>query len=137
MLKKFILSAALIAGIGAYYLTALTGESAAASASAIVASGTFEGRSDHITTGGISILKTESGYVAVLEQNFSLDGAPAPTLGFAKGGVFDKATEFAKLAEKEGLQVYAIPANIDPANYDGFVVWCADFAVPLGIAALK
>ena len=60
------------------------------------------------------------GHVAVLEPDFSLDGAPAPTLGFGKSGEFDKSSEFSKLESKDGLQVYKLPANIDPTAYDEF-----------------
>lgn len=102
----------------------------------VVKTGNFEGRSDHITTGDVSILKTSDGYVAVLNSNFSLDGAPAPTLGFGNNG-FDKKTEFTKLKSKSGLQMYKIPTNIDVENFNEFYVWCSDFSVPLGVASLK
>lgn len=102
----------------------------------VTATGSFEGRSDHVVTGGLTILKTETGYVAVLESNFSLDDAPAPTLGFGNDGDFVGATEFSKLESKTGLQVYAIPAGIDPSAYGEFYVWCSRFDVPLGVAAL-
>lgn len=104
--------------------------------STVLKSGAFEGRNKHVTTGGVSIVKTASGYVAILESDFSLDGAPAPTLGFGNNG-FDKKTEFTKLSSKKGLQVYAIPASIKPEDYDEFYVWCADFSVALGVASLK
>ncbi len=107
-----------------------------AAATSVVQAGVFEGRSDHITTGGVSILKTSSGYVAVLEGNFSLDGAPEPSLGFGKDG-FVKTTEFTPLKSNNGLQVYEIPASINPADFDEFYVWCSKFSVPLGVASLK
>ena len=102
-----------------------------------IASGTFEGRSKHVTTGTVTIKREAGKTYAVLGSDFSLDGAPAPTLGFANGEKFDLATEFTKLASKTGAQTYEIPADIDPAKYDHFVVWCSKFAVPLGTAALK
>lgn len=135
MFKKLVLAIALLAGLGASFATTASAQSMAHSE--VAQSGTFEGRSDHITTGGVSILKTASGYVAVLEKDFSLDGAPAPTLGFGKDGKFDKASEFTKLESKTGLQVYAIPANVNPADFNEFYVWCADFSVPLGVAKLS
>ena len=101
----------------------------------VVLTGTFEGRSDHITTGRVSIVKTASGYVARLENDFSLDGAPAPTLGFGQDG-FVAATEFTTLNKKDGFQLYDIPASINPADFNEFYVWCADFSVPLGVATL-
>lgn len=137
MLKKIIFAAALVLGLGAIPTNLTVDKAHAGEGSKVVKSGTFEGRSDHITTGGISIVKTASGYVAVLENDFSLDGAPAPTLGFGNDSKFDKKSEFTKLNSKDGLQVYAIPTGIDPNKFNEFYVWCADFSVPLGVAALK
>ena len=50
-------------------------------------SGTFTGASDHITTGGVQIVKTaDGGAVVILDTDFSLDGAPDPRVGFGKDG---------------------------------------------------
>ncbi|MEP3276186.1 MAG: DM13 domain-containing protein [Stappiaceae bacterium] len=137
MFRKFILAAAIVFGFSAVQAGIAVGAAHAGEASKVVKAGTFEGRSDHVTTGGISIVKTGSGYVAVLEGDFSLDGAPAPTLGFGNDTKFDEKSEFTKLESKEGLQAYAIPANVDPNKFNEFYVWCADFSVPLGVASLK
>ena len=58
--------------------------STAASQSAAIASGTFDGRSDHITTGGVSLVKTGSGYALNFAADFSLDGAPDPIVAVGK-----------------------------------------------------
>ena len=136
MFKKIAFT---LLAIIAFNTAALTGASAAPAdaVSTTVKSGSFEGRNDHVTTGGVSIVKTSSGYVAVLEGDFSLDGAPAPTLGFGKNGKFDEKTEFTKLGSISGLQVYQIPGNINPSNFTEFYVWCSDFEVSLGVAALN
>lgn len=135
MFMKHLVAVALVAG-----LTGLAAGPADAagheSKSQVVASGTFEGRSSHETSGGVSILKTASGHVAVLEGDFSLDGAPDPTLGFGKSGSFAQATEFTELKSNTGLQVYAIPDGVNPSDFDEFYVWCRKFSVPLGVAAL-
>jgi len=102
----------------------------------VVKTGSFEGRNKHITTGDVSILKTSDGYIAILNHNFSLDGAPAPTLGFGKNG-FDKKTEFTKLKSITGLQIYKIPSNINVEDFNEFYVWCSDFDVSLGVATLQ
>lgn len=135
MLKKLILSITIIAGLGAALAT--TARSDGYDTSQVVTSGTFEGRSDHVTTGGVSIIKTASGYIAVLESNFSLDGAPDPTLGFGNDGSFDAKTKFTKLESINGLQAYAIPASVDVSTFNEFYVWCAEFSVPLGVATLS
>lgn len=103
----------------------------------IAKTGTFKGLSRHVTKGSISIVQADSGYIVLLESDFSLDGAPAPSLGFGKDGKFDPATEFTQLAGIKGAQVYAVPSSINPLDFNEFYVWCADFTVPLGVAALK
>jgi len=139
MFKKFAFAffALITAGMASTsYAQAPAHSNATEVVSSIFKTGTFVGKNKHITTGGISIIKTSSGYIAVLESDFDLDGAPSPTLGFGKNG-FDKKSEFTKLNSDKGLQVYAIPANINPADYDEFYVWCADFNVALGVASLN
>ncbi|MEM7353301.1 MAG: DM13 domain-containing protein [Acidobacteriota bacterium] len=105
--------------------------------STVAASGTFTGKSDHVTTGGVTILETGSGYVVVLEADFSLDGAPDPKIGFGNNGKFATKTLFTPLENKTGLQVYALPKSIDPAKYNEIYIWCEKFSVPLGVASLN
>ena len=99
--------------------------------------GTFTGDSGHATSGTVTVERDGDRTFVVLGEDFSLDGAPAPTLGFAKGGEFDLATEFAALGALTGRQVYEVPPDIDVSDHDTFVVWCTDFAVPLGHATLN
>jgi len=109
---------------------------AEASAEATVAKGSFEGRSKHITSGETYILKTRAGYALVLADNFSLDGAPGPVLGFGNDGKYDKASYVADLESDTGRQVYPLAAGFNPANFNEVYVWCEDFSVPLGVAKL-
>ncbi len=102
----------------------------------VVASGTFEGRSDHEVSGGVSIVETDAGFVLRFGSDFSLDGAPAPEIGFGSDG-YDAATRFAKLEELTGEQTYPIPETIDPAAFNEVWVWCTRFDVPLGVATLQ
>ena len=103
----------------------------------LLKSGTFVGQSKHVTTGSVRIERDGDRTLVILGADFSLDGAPAPTLGFTKNGTFDKATEFAKLKALTGKQFYEISDKIDVSAYDTCTVWCAKFSVPLGSAALK
>lgn len=102
-----------------------------------IASGEFAGRSKHITTGGVSIVKTSSGYKVVLADNFSLDGAPDPKVGFGKSGKFDTSTLISPLKNLTGKQSYTVPASIDVSRYDEVYIWCEKFSVPLGVATIK
>ncbi len=117
-------------------LAATTFSIASANAGETVSKGSFEGRSDHITTGNVEIVKAHDGsYKVILADNFSLDGAPDPKIAFGKDGV-DKGTIFAPLKNKTGKQEYIVPASINPANFNEIYIWCEKFSVPLGVASL-
>ena len=101
------------------------------------ASGSFKGRSKHITSGDVSIVKTEAGYDLVLGDNFFLDGAPDPVIGFGNSDNYDAATTFTKLKKKTGHQTYSLPEGFTLSNYSQVFVWCEKFSVPLGVATLS
>ncbi len=130
MLKFFKVIAAVVFAVSAFAI-------APAHADGSVSHGTFDGRSDHVTTGGVEIVKDgHGGYKVILAKDFSLDGAPDPKLAFGHNGV-DKSTIFAPLKSKTGHQEYELPASIDPTKYNEIYVWCEKFSVPLGVASLK
>ncbi len=101
-----------------------------------MASGSFTGKSNHVTSGGVSIVKSGGGFQLVLEDSFKFDGAPDPKLAFGKNG-YDKSTIFSKLKANSGKQVYDVPASIDLSRYNEVWVWCEKFSVPLGVAKLN
>jgi len=125
---------ALFAASFALMLTLFAGQAGAADT---IASGSFVGKSNHITTGQVTIKREGGKVLIVLEDNFTFDGAPDPKLGFGNSGKYDLQTTFVPLAKNAGKQIYELPAGIDPANYNEFYVWCEKFSVPLGVAALK
>lgn len=106
-------------------------------ASAEDRAGSFEGRSDHITTGEVKIVQTSAGPVVLLASDFSLDGAPDPKVGFGSNGKFDAATILGPLRSINGLQAYAVPDGIDPGQYNEVYIWCEKFSVPLGVATIN
>lgn len=130
LIKGLVIAAALVA-------FSVHSAPSAAKANGIVASGTFAGANDHVTTGGVSIVKTDNGYVVILADNFSLDGAPSPKVGFGKDGKYDKSSELAALQTKTGLQVYQIPASVNVSDFNEIFIWCDKFSVSLGSAVLK
>ncbi len=139
MFKKIAFALVTVLSLQAVSLTPASAQAPSESETAqtvIVSQGTFKGRNRHVTTGTVTIVKTDAGYQAILESDFSLDGAPAPTLGFGNRK-FDKSTEFSALKSNTGRQVYDLPASINPADFSKFYVWCADFSVALGVAELK
>lgn len=122
------------------YASDVTPQSSAAAVQSVEMSaefrGNFEGRSKHITSGDVSIVKTASGYNLILGDNFFLDGAPDPVIGFGHDDTFDETTIFTKLEKKEGRQTYGLPEGFTPNNYSQIYVWCEKFSVPLGVATL-
>lgn len=102
----------------------------------IVTTGTFSGLSDHITTGGVTIRQDGDTFYVVLEEDFSLDGAPDPKLGFGDGEYIIE-TQFSELKNKDGYQTYKLPAGLDPTQYSQIYVWCEQFSVPLGMASIN
>ena len=106
-------------------------------ANAAIASGTFSGRSDHITTGQVTLEETNAGYQLSFASDFSLDGAPDPVVALGNGGVYVKANKLGKLKNKTGRQTYALPASFKPGQFSEVYVWCEEFDVPLGIANLS
>jgi len=101
-----------------------------------IAKGEFSGRSDHITSGTVKIVKSSSGFKLVLSDDFSLDGAPDPTLAFGNGN-YVETSNFSALKQIKGEQTYDLPAELDPTIYSQVYVWCKKFSVPLGVAELE
>ncbi|MEL6751241.1 MAG: DM13 domain-containing protein [Pseudomonadota bacterium] len=100
-------------------------------------SGQFSGDNNHVTTGKVTVKQVDGRTVVVLGPKFSLDGAPAPTIGFSTNGKFDAKSEFTKLESLTGSQTYTVPATLDVSGYDAIHIWCADFNVSLGTASLN
>lgn len=94
--------------------------------------GTFKGASNHVTTGTAEV----AGNQVHLLADFTFDGAPDPKVALGKDG-FDKSTLMGPLASNSGKSSYAIPAGIDPSDYNEVWIWCEKFNVPLGVAKLN
>lgn len=133
MQRNLSIAGPLVLGLGIAAMS-LSGELRAED---VIATGTFQGSSDHVTTGGVAVVKTDSGHVLKLQPDFSLDGAPDPKLGFGNDGQYDTATTFSPLNANTGEQDYDLPASIDPTGYNEVYVWCEEFSVPLGVAKLQ
>lgn len=109
-----------------------------ASADETRSQGTFTGASEHITTGGVQIVKTaDGGAVVILDSDFSLDGAPDPRVGFGSDGTYAEASDLGELQNISGLQIYVVPPSINVDNFNEVYIWCLQFGVPLGVAALS
>lgn len=101
-------------------------------------SGTFVGKSNHITKGMVTVTKNDDGTATVtLAADFWFDGAPDPRVGFGNNGKFTKGTNIGHLKANTGTQSYVVPANINVDDFNEVYIWCERFAVPLGVAALN
>lgn len=130
---KNLLSKIAVAG-----LVAATFSAPLAAQADVVSGGTFTGASDHITTGNVSIFKTnDGGALVILDSNFSLDGAPDPRVGFGKDGVFAPISDLGPLQDLGGTQVYKVPASVNLDDFNEVYIWCLKFGVPLGVAGLS
>ncbi len=130
---KTFLSTALVAATLAF--TALAPTTASAGDTSLT--GTFTGDNDHITTGGVSVVKTANGgAVVILDTNFSLDGAPDPKVGFGKDGTYVPASDLGVLTQNTGLQVFVVPASVNVDDFNEVYIWCEQFSVSLGKADL-
>ena len=102
-----------------------------------VSEGTFSGRSDHVTTGQVTLEKTTTGYQLRFSADFELDGAPDPVVAIGNGEIFQVANKLGKLKNRTGEQVYTLPASFTPGQFSQVYVWCEQFSVPLGVADLS
>ena len=102
-----------------------------------VASGTFEGRSNHVTSGGVNIIEENGRYFVELADDFSLDGGPDPRVGFGNDGQYDHDAYLGALLNLTGRQSYALPSTWNYKNYNEVYIWCEVASVPLGVASIK
>jgi len=103
-----------------------------------ISSGSFTGASDHITTGGVKVIKTaDGGAVVILDSDFSLDGAPDPRVAFGSDGKYAEPSNLGVLQNLKGLQIYRVPATVNVDDYNEVYIWCSKFGVSLGVASLK
>lgn len=99
--------------------------------------GTFEGRSNHVTTGSVKVVKENGRYIVELGDDFSLDGGPDPRVAFGKDGKYDPNTKLGALLNLTGKQRYAVPPTLDISGHNEVYIWCEVAGVPLGVASIK
>ncbi|WP_170382347.1 DM13 domain-containing protein [Ruegeria atlantica] len=99
--------------------------------------GTFEGRSNHITSGSVKLVKDGERYIVELGDDFSLDGGPDPRVAFGKDGTYAPDSKLGALLNLTGKQSYAVPPTMDVSGYNEVYIWCEVAGVPLGVASLK
>lgn len=97
-------------------------------------SGMLKGAGDHRATGTVSIVKDASGNPTLLLTDITVDKVPDGRVYLAKDADYTKGVEIGKLTKFSGTVQYAIPATVNPADYNSVVIWCQKFSVEIGHA---
>ena len=124
-------------------LPAATASGSPGSQSPVLATGTFRGL-DHDASGSASLVRVEGTLYVRFEKDFRVLNGPDLLVYFSKHDASSDASRFAtgfvslgELKGNRGSQNYAIPANVDPADYRSVVVWCRRFNVGFAVAPLE
>ena len=102
---------------------------------------------EHTTTGSVRLLRLSDGSHTVRLENLDTSNGPdlrvwltdAPVKeGRAGWHVFDDGAyvSLGKLKGNKGDQNYALPADVDPADFTSVSIWCDRFDVSFGAAEL-
>lgn len=97
--------------------------------------GSFEGKSNHVTTGQVKLVTEGDKTFVELQSDFKFDGAPDPRVALGNNG-YDRTMLLGKLHSNSGKQRYQIPARIETSGVNEVWIWCKKFNVPLGVATL-
>ncbi len=100
----------------------------------LIETGSFTGQSGHTVSGEFQIIKKGEIHYLVLQDNFQFDGAPDPKIGFSKNDEFSEDTLFSGLNLDEGKQIYRLPFDFNPDQYDEVTLWCDKFNADLAEA---
>ena len=131
--RRIFLSTAAFVGTGA----ALIGVAPAFAESMTYATGTFEGRSNHVTSGSVIIIEEDGRRFVELGDDFSLDGGPDPRVAFGMDETYDPESKLGALLSLTGKQRYAVPPTLDISKYNEVYIWCDVASVPLGVAKIQ
>ena len=117
--------------------------SASPAAPVAVASGSFEGRSSHSTTGSALLLPTATGSRILRLEDLRTDNGPDLRVYLSAAGadasgsaLADDFVDLGALKGNIGSQNYEVPSGTDLGKYRTVVVWCRRFSVAFGVAGL-
>uniref|UniRef100_A0AAU2JL56 DM13 domain-containing protein n=1 Tax=Streptomyces sp. NBC_00049 TaxID=2903617 RepID=A0AAU2JL56_9ACTN len=102
---------------------------------------------EHATTGTVKLLRLADGSHTVRLENLDTSNGPAlrvwltdqPVIEGSDGWhVFDdgKHVSLGELKGNKGDQNYAVPADVNPADFRSLSIWCDRFDVSFGAATL-
>lgn len=99
--------------------------------------GMLMGAKDHHASGTVALTKDMDGHTMLRVENLKVDKVPDGRVYLAKNGDYTNGVELGKLTQFSGTVQYAIPANVNPADYTSVVIWCKKFNVEIGRAMFE
>ncbi len=99
--------------------------------------GMLMGAKDHHASGTVALINDMGGHTMLRLDNLKVDKVPDGHVYLAKDGDYTKGVELGKLTQFSGTVQYAIPANVNPADYNSVVIWCKKFSVEIGRAMFE
>ncbi|SPT53265.1 Electron transfer DM13 [Actinomyces bovis] len=113
----------------------------------LVSSGTFTSH-EHTTTGTASIYRQPDGTLQLALANLSTSNGPDVRVWLSAGPVIEGTAgwftakdhahlDVAPIKGNLGNQLYNLPAGTDLSQWQSVVLWCEDFSVSFGAAALS
>lgn len=102
---------------------------------AVITQGSFTGAA-HTVTGTVKLSKDATGKKYLVFENFNTQSGPDLRIWMAEdvsGKVYSEITS----TVKNGTYSLAVPSDVDTAKKTFVLVWCKQFTVLFGSAALK
>ncbi|GAB5534988.1 MAG: DM13 domain-containing protein [Rubricoccaceae bacterium] len=105
-----------------------------------IASGTFSGAGFHDVSGTAALYRLDDGSHLVRLDELVSDNGPDLEVWLVRrttGDVGEGGVSLGPLKSTQGNQNYAVPADLDLAEFAGVSVWCRRFGVNFGTAPLQ
>ena len=92
----------------------------------------------HPTSGTAEVIQdADSGATSLILSDFSSDNGPALYVYLATDSSASDVIDLGALRATSGTLNYAIPEGTYDAKYDNVLIWCEEFSVLFGAAALS
>lgn len=89
----------------------------------VVLVGSFSSENNYAAEGTARVIESKNRFYVALGDDFNIGRARSATLCFGNDGEFDTFTIFTQIEERDGAQVYRVPAGINPMNYNELYIW--------------
>ena len=103
----------------------------------IIATGRFEGKSNHRASGSVSFVEIKGDTYLRIEDSFDAENGPDLFVHLGKDGEYISEINLGKLKGNKGGQNYLIPKEINLVINNEVWIWCRAFSVPFAQAILK